>query len=112
MQLERNIGNSITYIESTSGIHSTDHESIRTVSTISSLKFGTGEELYTVETLKLIGAHPFSKSTRLRKIQSGDYPAPIKLSSQMNVWTGKSIREWLVNPSTYKARVSANGGAK
>ena len=84
----------------------------RAAKVIATFKLGNGDELFDEKGLQLIGAHPFSKSTRQRRIRSGEYPAPIKLSPQKNVWTGRSIREWLLDPVTYKTRVNANGVAK
>lgn len=67
---------------------------------------GFGDELFTKSDLRAIGAHPFSESTRRRKIKSGDYPPPIMLSEQMGLWTLRSIRFFLIDPATYKVRSS------
>lgn len=67
---------------------------------------GSGDELFTKNDLRVIGAHPFSESTRRRKIKNGDYPPPIMLSEQMCLWTLRSIRFFLIEPTTYKVRSS------
>ena len=67
---------------------------------------GSGDELFTKNDLRAIGAHPFSESTRRRKIKNGDYPPPIMLSDQMGLWTLRSIRFFLIEPATYKVRSS------
>ncbi|NQW68920.1 MAG: hypothetical protein HQ457_00915, partial [Betaproteobacteria bacterium] len=67
---------------------------------------GSGDELFTKNDLRVIGAHPFSESTRRRKIKSGDYPPPLMLSEQMGLWTLRSIRFFLIDPATYKVRSS------
>ena len=72
---------------------------------------GNGDELLTLQDLKVSGSHPFSDSTRHRKIRAKEYPAPIKLSPQMCVWKVSQIRAWRNDPSGYKASIF-NGGAK
>ena len=88
-----------------STITSPTTQSHNTVNLLTILTNGSGDELFTKNDLRAIGAHPFSESTRRRKIKSGDYPPPIMLSEQMGLWTLKSIRLFLIDPSTYKARV-------
>jgi predicted DNA-binding transcriptional regulator AlpA len=68
---------------------------------------GSGEELLNLRELKLSGAHPFSNSTRRRKIKNKAYPEPIKLSSQMCLWRVADIRAWRNDPVGFK-----NKGAK
>jgi predicted DNA-binding transcriptional regulator AlpA len=63
---------------------------------------GCGEELLTTNQLKLTGSHPFSNSTRRRKIQNNEYPKPIKISSQMSLWKAGDIRRWRQDPTGYK----------
>ncbi len=72
---------------------------------------GSGDELLTLQDLKVTGSHPFSNSTRHRKIRSQEYPAPIKISTQMCLWRVSDIRAWRNDPSSYKARAT-KGGAK
>ena len=62
---------------------------------------GTGDEWLTLDDLKLSGSHPFSNSTRRRKIARREYPAPVKLSSQMCVWRSSEIRTWRQDPTSY-----------
>jgi predicted DNA-binding transcriptional regulator AlpA len=68
------------------------------------IAYGTGEELLTKSDLQAIGAHPFSDSTRRRKIKKRQYPPPIMLSQQMSLWRCSSIREWLKDPSNYSSK--------
>jgi hypothetical protein len=37
---------------------------------------------------------PFSATTLWRKVKSGEFPAPIKLCSTMNVWKASDIADW------------------
>lgn len=67
---------------------------------------GCGEELLTTNQLKLTGSHPFSNSTRRRKIKNNEYPKPIKISAQMSLWRAGEIRAWRQDPNSYKS----NGG--
>lgn len=66
---------------------------------------GSGDELLTLPDLKATGSHPFSNSTRRRKIRNNEYPAPIKISPQMCLWRVADIRAWRTDPSGYKASV-------
>ena len=77
-----------------------------TANLLTILANGSGDELFTKNDLRAIGAHPFSESTRRRKIKNGDYPPPLMLSEQMGLWTLRSIRFFLIDPATYKARSS------
>ena len=77
-----------------------------TANLLTILANGSGDELFTKNDLRAIGAHPFSESTRRRKIKNGDYPPPLMLSEQMGLWTLRSIRFFLIDPATYKVRSS------
>ena len=68
---------------------------------------GSGDELLTLPDLKATGSHPFSDSTRHRKIRNNEYPAPIKISPQMCLWRVADIRAWRIDPVGFK-----NKGAK
>ena len=46
---------------------------------------------------------PFSYATLYRKIKTGDFPKPIKLSS-ISVWRVSDIRKWQTDPSSYKIK--------
>jgi len=72
---------------------------------------GSGDELLTLPDLKATGSHPFSNSTRNRKIRKNEYPAPIKISTQMCLWRVADIRSWRNDPNGYKAKVT-KGGSK
>ena len=64
---------------------------------------GSGDELLTLPDLKATGSHPFSNSTRHRKIRNNEYPAPIKISPQMCLWRVNDIRAWRNDPCGYKS---------
>jgi hypothetical protein len=68
---------------------------------------GSGDELLTLPDLKATGSHPFSNSTRHRKIRNNEYPAPIKISPQICLWRVADIRAWRNDPVGFK-----NTGAK
>ena len=68
---------------------------------------GSGDELLTLADLKATGSHPFSNSTRHRKIRNNEYPEPIKISAQMCLWRVADIRAWRNDPVGFK-----NKGAK
>jgi succinate dehydrogenase/fumarate reductase flavoprotein subunit len=70
---------------------------------------GTGEELLTKSDLRAVGAHPFSDSTRRRKIKKREYPPPLMLSPQMSLWRCSSIREWLKDPENYSEKTLNKG---
>lgn len=70
---------------------------------------GSGDELLTLNDLKDSGSHPFSNSTRQRKIRNNEYPAPIKISSQMRAWRVADIRLWRTNPCGYKSSFRKEG---
>ena len=69
---------------------------------------GSGEELLALRELKATGSHPFSDSTRDRKIRNNEYPKPIKVSTQMCLWRVGDIRRWRQDPTGFKQ--SANKG--
>jgi len=46
------------------------------------------------QVLALVG---FSKSTLNRKVEAGDFPAPIKLSSRLIVWKQQEVMEWIAS---------------
>ena len=45
---------------------------------------------------------PFSPATLWRKIGTGEFPAPIKVSAGVTAWRVGSIREWLKDPAGYR----------
>ena len=63
---------------------------------------GSGDELLSLRDLKASGSHPFSNSTRRRKIESNEYPSPIKISAQMCLWKAGDIRQWRQDPIGFK----------
>jgi prophage regulatory protein len=46
---------------------------------------------------------PFSNATLWRKVASGEFPAPIKVSAGVTAWRVGSIREWLRDPNGYRS---------
>ena len=38
---------------------------------------------------------PFSRATLWRKVKSGEFPRPIKLSTRITAWEVDSIRAWI-----------------
>lgn len=38
---------------------------------------------------------PFSAATLWRKVSSGEFPKPYKLSERVTAWKAEDIREWL-----------------
>lgn len=71
---------------------------------------GCGDELLNLRELKATGCHPFSNSTRQRKIRNKEYPPPIKISPQMNLWKAGEIRHWRKDPIAFK-KANAKKGA-
>ncbi|MHA6822189.1 helix-turn-helix transcriptional regulator [Ralstonia pseudosolanacearum] len=47
---------------------------------------------------------PFSGTTLWRKVKDGSFPPPTKLSPRVTAWRAEDVREYLDNPSTYRAR--------
>ena len=49
------------------------------------------------------GLVPFSTSTLWRKVRNGEFPSPIKVSSQVTAWRVGDVRQWLTNPAEFRA---------
>jgi len=43
---------------------------------------------------------PFSRATLWRMVKAGKFPAPLKISAGVTVWSVRSIREWLEQQKT------------
>lgn len=43
----------------------------------------------------IAGVIPFSPATLWRKVGSGEFPAPIKLSAGITAWKVEDIRAWI-----------------
>ncbi len=71
---------------------------------------GSGDELLTLRELKATGSHPFSNSTRQRKIRNNEYPKPIKISPQMCLWKAGEIRRWRQDPNGFKNQKGNKNG--
>ena len=77
-------------------------EAARTKSILDVITHGGGDELLSLRDLKASGSHPFSNSTRRRKIENNEYPSPIKISAQMCLWKAGDIRKWRQDPTGFK----------
>ena len=51
----------------------------------------------------LAGVLPFSASTTWRKVRSGQFPQPVKVSCQVTAWRVGDVRRWLADPQGYAA---------
>lgn len=38
---------------------------------------------------------PFSRATLYRKVKSGDFPSPVKLSERISAWRVEEIQAWM-----------------
>jgi len=38
---------------------------------------------------------PFSKSTLWRRVKTGDFPSPVKLSSGITAWRAEDLHRWI-----------------
>ena len=38
---------------------------------------------------------PFSHATLWRKVKSGEFPSPVKLSQRITAWKVEDVRKWL-----------------
>ncbi len=50
------------------------------------------------------GIVPWSAATLWRKVKSGQFPRPIKLSERITAWSAQDVRDWIVK--------QREGGAK
>jgi prophage regulatory protein len=61
------------------------------------------EALVRLAWLIALGILPFSPATLWRHVAAGKFPAPVKISPGVTAWRVGSIREWLKDPSGYRA---------
>lgn len=61
------------------------------------------DALIRLTTLRVWGLVPFSQSTLWRKCRTGEFPAPLKVSSQVTAWRVGDVRQWLTNPTAFRA---------
>lgn len=40
---------------------------------------------------------PISKSTLWRRVDSGSFPAPLKLSARVTAWRAEDVRRWILD---------------
>jgi len=50
-----------------------------------------------------LGVIPFSASTLWRKVKTGEFPKPIRVSSHITAWRMGDVRIWATDPSGYRA---------
>lgn len=43
----------------------------------------------------LLTVLPFSAATLWRRVNSGDFPKPVKINDHMTAWRWKDVRKWL-----------------
>jgi len=46
---------------------------------------------------QVLSVVPFSAGTLWRKVGSGDFPKPVKLSERVTAWKVGSVRKWLAD---------------
>ena len=46
---------------------------------------------------------PFSSATLWRKVKSGEFPAPVKLSERITAWRVEDVRAWMSSRSAAAA---------
>jgi prophage regulatory protein len=51
---------------------------------------------------------PFSSSTVWRKVRSGEFPSPIKVSAGVTAWRVGDIRHWLQDPAGFSVGVGSS----
>jgi len=51
-----------------------------------------------------LGLIPFSASTLWRKVKTGEFPKPIRISSHITAWRMGDIRSWATDPTAYRTR--------
>jgi prophage regulatory protein len=55
---------------------------------------------------------PFSAATLWRKVKSGEFPQPVKLSARVTAWEVEAIRRWIESVSSAPIKALANSGTK
>ena len=58
---------------------------------------------------------PYSSSTLWRKVRSGEFPSPVKVSSGITAWEVWQVRQWRIDPQGFKAKnsgISRGGGSR
>jgi len=55
-----------------------------------------------------LGLIPFSASTLWRKVKTGEFPEPIRISSHITAWRMGDIRLWATDPAAYRAREASH----
>lgn len=53
-----------------------------------------------IRVTKVLELIPFGKSTLYEKIASGDFPAPIKISSKIVAWKIEDVMNWIEDRSS------------
>lgn len=60
------------------------------------------DALIRLASLRAWGLIPYSQSTLWRKVRRGEFPQPIKVSSQVTAWRVGQVRQWLLDPAGYR----------
>ena len=60
--------------------------------------------LIRLENLHSFNIVPFSSSTVWRKVRTGDFPSPIKVSAGVTAWRVGDVRAWLEAPADFACR--------
>jgi prophage regulatory protein len=47
---------------------------------------------------------PFSAATLWRRVRSGDFPKPVKLSDRVTAWRVEDVRDWIERRSSAAGR--------
>ncbi len=65
----------------------------------SNLSFGSLPAEGFIRQAQLLSPGPvsWSAATLWRKVRSGDFPAPIKLSERITAWRVEDVRDWINN---------------
>jgi predicted DNA-binding transcriptional regulator AlpA len=81
----------------------------RTVLLQKSVNYETLPDAVLIRPKQLVasGLVPFSIVSVWRKSKAGTFPAPIKVAPAITAFRLGDIREWLKDPASYKAEVSA-----
>jgi prophage regulatory protein len=59
------------------------------------------EALLRIAVLIALGLVPWSAPTHWRKCRRGEFPAPVKVSSNITAWRLGDVRKWQQNPAAY-----------
>lgn len=55
------------------------------------------------------GLLPFSAATLWRKVRTGEFPAPVKLSARITAWRAEAVKDWLDKQGRAAGLIAAGG---